>query len=62
MPQFYPLIKIMGSYSCVKLEGVGPVDNRPFTEYLHQFEEEKKEEEKKKKNLTPDTWQVISAP
>ena len=27
---------------CNKLDGVGSIDNRPSTEYLHHFEEEKK--------------------
>ena len=35
-----------------KLDGVGPVDNRPSPNELHHFVEEKK---KKKKYLTPDT-------
>ena len=34
-----------------KLDGVGPDDNRPSTDWLHQFV-------KKKKNITCDTWHV----
>ena len=51
----------------IKLDGVGPVDNRPSTDKLHQFvknEEEKKRvwqiKNNKKKNdmwhVTRDTW------
>ena len=35
-----------------KLDGVGPVDNRPSTDKLHHFVQRKKEEEK---NVTRDT-------
>ena len=31
------------------VDGVGPVDNRPSTDYLHQFVQ---------KNITCDTWHV----
>ena len=32
-----------------KLDGVGPVDNRPSTDKLHHFVRKKEEEKKKKK-------------
>ena len=34
-----------------KLDGVGPIDNRPYTDKLHHFV-------KKKKNVTCDTWHM----
>ena len=36
-----------------KLDGVGPVDNRPFTDKLHQFVQKKRR--KKRWHVTPDT-------
>ena len=44
-----------------KLDGVGPVDNRPSTDKLHHFAQKKKRKKKKKKNMwhvTRDTWHV----
>ena len=35
-----------------KKNGVGPVDNKPPTDFLHKF---KKKERKKKLHMTPDT-------
>ena len=44
----------------VKLDGVGPVDNRPSTFKLHHFvqKKKKKEEEEKIWHLTFDMWHV----
>ena len=50
----------MGKYhksigKAIKLDGVGPVDNRPSPEQLHHFVQKKqKNNKKKKKNLTCD--------
>ena len=41
-------------YMKKKLDGVGPVDNRPSTDKLHHFVR-KEEEEKKKRKITCDT-------
>ena len=46
-----------------KLDGVGPVDNRPFTNKLHQYVREKKEEKNcdmwyVTRDVTCDTWHV----
>ena len=38
----------------IKLDGVGPVDNRPSTNELHHFVKKKKI----KKNVTCDTWHM----
>ena len=38
-------------YLCLKLDGVGPVDNRPSNDKLHHFV-------KKEKKLTCDMWHV----
>ena len=38
-----------------KLDGVGPVDNRPSADKLHRFVRTKKEKEKK---VTCDMWHV----
>ena len=38
-----------------KLDGVGPVDNRPSTDKLHRFVQKKKIG-----HVTCDTWQVTS--
>ena len=38
----------------MELDGVGPVDNRPSTDKLHQIV--KKKEKKKKWHVTCDTW------
>ena len=52
-----------------KLDGVGPVDNRPSTDKLHQFVQtkrrRKKEKKKKRKksdmwHVTPDNWHVTT--
>ena len=40
----------------LKLDGVGPVDNRPSTDKLHHFVQRKKE--RKKLHVTRDMWQV----
>ena len=40
-----------------KLDGVGPVDNRPSTNKLHQFVQ-KKQKKHDMWHVTPDTWQV----
>ena len=37
-----------------ELDGIGHVDNRPSTEYLHHFVKQTKT-----LHLTPDTWPVI---
>ena len=37
-----------------KLDGVGPVDNRPSTHKFHHFVQKKQN----KKNVTCDTWHV----
>ena len=37
-----------------KLDGVGPVDNRPSTNKLHHFVEEKKKEKRKKEETNCD--------
>ena len=53
----------------LKLDKVGPVDNRPSTDYLHHFINKKITKKKKKKNIknfinklfwhvTGDTWHV----
>ena len=43
----------------LKLDGVGPVDNRPSTDKLHHFVKKKEEEKEKKKwHVTCDTWHV----
>ena len=42
----------MHSRFVLKQDGVGPVDNRPFTNYLHHFVHHPH-------HLTPDTWPVI---
>ena len=40
-------------YKCVmkriKLDGVGPIDNIPSTDYLHNFVQKRKKKKKKKK-------------
>ena len=45
-----------------KLDGVGPVDNRPCTDKLHHFVKEKKKKKKKRRkkiwHVTRDTWHV----
>ena len=38
------------STACLKLDGVGPVDNRPSTDKLHHFVQKKKIKKKIKKN------------
>ena len=38
-----------------KLDGVGPVDNRPSPDKLHHFAKKEKKEKNKKKKITPDT-------
>ena len=40
--------------SAKKLDGVGPVDNRPSTDKLHHFVQ-KKRRKKKRKNVTCDS-------
>ena len=37
-----------------KLDGVGPIDNRPSTDNLHHFVQKKK----KRKKVTRDMWHV----
>ena len=44
--------------SQVKLDGVGPVDNRPSTDKLQHFVHKEKKKIKQKKNVTCDTWHV----
>ena len=47
----------VAKYSSVwKLDGVGPVDNRPFTNKLHHLV--RKKERKKMWHVTCDTWHV----
>jgi hypothetical protein len=41
-----------------KLDGVGPVDNRPSTDKLHHFVQKKEEKKRRKKIVTCDTWHV----
>ena len=36
-----------GHYSIYKLDGVGPVDNRPSTNKLHHFVQKRKKKEKR---------------
>ena len=40
-----------------KIDGVGPVDNRPSTDKLHHFER-KKNKQKNMWHVTQDTWHV----
>ena len=37
-----------------KLDGVGPVDNRPSTDQLHYFDQKKSKKNNLKLDLTPD--------
>ena len=41
-----------------ELDGVGPVDKRPSTDYLHRFEEKKERKKSDIWQVTGDTWQV----
>ena len=49
----YPSIKIF--VIVIQLDWVGPVDNRPSTDKLHNFFLKKKRKKKKKKKITCDT-------
>ena len=41
-----------------KLDGVGPVDNRPSTDKLHRFVRKKKKKKKELWHVTRDMWHV----
>ena len=43
----------------IKLDGVGPVINRPSPHYIHHFEKERKNVTPVTWHLTPDTWYLI---
>jgi hypothetical protein len=42
----------------LKLDGVGPVDNRPSTDKLHHFVREKTTKKQQQKHVTCDMWHV----
>ena len=42
----------------IKLDGVGPVHNRPSPAKLHHLSERKKKEEEKMRHVTHDMWHV----
>ena len=56
LPNYCSLFKIWKSSCVIKLDRVGPVDNRPSTDKLHHFV--KKTKQKINKKLTCDTWHV----
>ena len=53
---FHVLANLFSQYTG-KLDGVGPVDNRPSTDYLHQFVKKRKKR-KKMWHMTRDTWHM----
>ena len=58
--QFYNLLKIINVINLAmltKLDGVGPIDNRPSTDKLIHFVQKKKKKEKKL-HVTRDMWNV----
>ena len=61
----YPFFLDLLFYSVLnsrKLDGVGPVDNRPSTDKLHHCVKNKNKNKQKTKcdtlNMTPDTWHL----
>ena len=41
-----------------KLDGVGPIDNRHFTNKPHHFVQKKREKEEEQKKVTHGTWHL----